>query len=70
MEDSEIVKIAAEHRLCTIVPDAGYKHDALWFDANLIEFSRAIELAVREEVKSACGCNGSKQCAKGKSDVS
>ncbi len=42
LSEKDIVNIAEEHGLCTCVPDAGYEHDALWFDANLIGFAKAV----------------------------
>lgn len=54
MTEQEIVALAEEHGLCTIVPDAGYQHDALWFDANLIEFAKAVEKAEHAACVKAC----------------
>ena len=48
MTEQKIVELAEKHGLCTIIPDAGYTHDALWFDANLIEFATAVAAAERE----------------------
>lgn len=42
LTDSEIVAIAEECGLCTLVPEAGYYCDALWFDGELFTFAKAI----------------------------
>ena len=54
MSEQEIVELAEKHGLCTIIPDAGYPHDALWFDANLIEFATAVAAAEREACAKVC----------------
>ena len=54
MTDSQIAKLAEEHGLCTLVPDAGYEHGALWFHENCMAFARSIEAAERERCANVC----------------
>jgi hypothetical protein len=52
LTDEEIVTVAVQCGYGTRVPDSGYAHDMLWYDADLIPFARAIleaEWALREE---------------------
>lgn len=50
MTDDEIVAIAEAHGLCTIVRDAGYPLNALWFDGDCIPFARAIIAASKSKI--------------------
>lgn len=54
MTPQEIVKLAEDKGFCVLIPDAGYDYDALWFDANLIEFANAIAAAEREACAKVC----------------
>lgn len=49
LSDAEIVEIAEECGLCTLVHDAGYYLDALWFDGELLTFARAIISSLNEK---------------------
>ena len=49
MNVKTIVEVAERLGLCTIVADAGYENDALWFDSNLTEFANEIARIEREE---------------------
>ena len=52
LTEQEIVTIGEKHGLLAVVPDAGYKNDALWFDDDLTEYTRAIEAKVIEKIKA------------------
>ena len=52
LTEQEIVSIAERCGLLTFVTDAGYKNDALWFDADCTDFARAIESNVIEKIKA------------------
>lgn len=54
MNGKKIVELAEKLGLCTIIEDAGYEDDALWFDANLIEFANEIARIEREECAKIC----------------
>ena len=54
MNVKTIVEVAERLGLCTIVADAGYENDALWFDSNLTEFANEIARIEREECAKIC----------------
>lgn len=51
LTDEEIVKIGESLGMCTIVSDAGYENDALWFDCDGLNFARAVIAAHDERLR-------------------
>lgn len=62
MTDAEIVKIAEDHGLCTIVEGGNYPNDALWFDGDMIPFARAIIEAVYSQEQLCSQINDGIRC--------
>lgn len=42
LTDEQIAALGEEHGLCTIVENAGYRANALWFDGPKFDFARAV----------------------------